>query len=854
MSNTLRITGMASGMDTDTTVKQLMKAYTTRLDSIKQDRQTIQWRQDLYRELLGEMNTFQSSYFDVLKKENYMLSGSSYNTFDTTYPTSNDSTIVTAVGGAGALNGTYKLKDITLAKTASTKDVSAIQTIKQGFNSVSIKPVINGANNTININGKNITIDTNTYDNMSALASNINTKLKDSKIDNVSAQVTKDGTGIEFKPVQTLTSDQNIKISVDGKEYNVTLKSGIYTMEQMADSINTQIASFKDGKTGEKLILGKVQASAIYDGTNSKLIFEKLDSASVVTVANGAVTKEIDAANKELGVAWSSASVTVAGKNGDGVTDISSNSIDERDTMKFKINFTAGVNDKLNFKIGNDSYEITIDTSKSYDLTGLDKDTGLIQQINEQLKSASKNGGAGEDITSKLAAQLSPDGTRIQFVNKEPSSQMNFSGSAMSSIGFSSTTTGIYPSSYDKMSSLVKGVVSFTINDKKITYNFSGADKDKTINDIMNDISSRAGVKTSYSEIAKKFTIETNDTGADQKLKVQWDTSDTASVDFLNKTFGITETIAGLGTFEKTGNDATVKITDPKGESATITQSKNSFSIDGVTYNLLQETYSTPDKEMSITLTQNTQKSFDKIKDFVTKYNDLINKINTKLTEKHDRNYKPLTDEEKTAMKEDQIKQWEDKAKQGLLKNDNDLQNMLYSLRSAIYQSVDGVGISLTDIGISTSQDYMAGGKLVIDEAKLKNALANNGDEVAKLFTKTSSSQSMYTSSLTPNERNTRNSEEGILQRVNDIFKDYTRTVDGKGSLLKKAGIKGDRTEIQNLLSDQLKEKDKAIKAMLTKISDKETKYYKQFANLEVYMNQMNAQSSWLTQQLGTNS
>ncbi|KOA21043.1 flagellar hook-associated protein 2 [Clostridium homopropionicum DSM 5847] len=854
MSNMLRITGMATGMDTDNTVKQLLSPYNARLDKVKQDKQILQWKQEIYRDLLGAMNVFQSSYFDVLKPDTYMLSSNSYNTFDTTYPTSTDSAIVTAVGGSGALNGNYIVKDITLAKTASTTNDGVIQTIKQATSNVAIKPVIDDSNKTLNVNGTDITIDKATYDSMSALATNINSKLKSAGITNVSAQVATDGTGIKFAPIKVLHEDdpdttainedetQTITIFVDGHDYEVQLKPGNYTMQQMADSINTQIGNIKDATTGERLIVDKVQAKAIYDGTNSKLIFEKLNATSSVTITNGTVNDYvIDDTHKDPGLTWNSIALTVTGKNGDGTTNIADNNSDAKDTMKFKIKIDDS-NKTLTFNFAGTTKTITLD-SGDYDL-GNDT-TGLIKAINDKI---------GAD-TDKIKAQLSWDGNKIEFVNTSPSSQVTVNGTAMTTLGFPSSTTQIYPSSYDKMAGLLSsnssGILSFTVNGKKITYNFSGADKNKSINDILNDISAKADVKTSYSEISRKFTIESSNTGANQELKIEWNDSDTSSKNFLNSIFGVT----GTGSYLKNGSDAIVTIKDPKGNSSTIYQSKNNFTVDGVTYNLLQDTHSSdPNKEMTITLTQNSTKAFDKIKDFVSKYNDIIDKINTKLTEKYDRNYKPLTDDQKEDMKEDEIKQWEEKAKQGLLKNDSDLQNMMYSLRSAVNKSVEGVGITLSDIGISVSSDYMSGGKLVIDETKLKSELSNKGDQIARLFTKSSTSQPIYSASLTQDQRLTRNSEEGVLQSINDILKDYTRTMDGKGSLVQKAGIKGDRSELDNLLSDQVKEKDKIIKEMIASISEKEDRYYKQFASLEAYMNQMNAQSAWLAQQLGTSS
>ena len=47
----------------------------------------------------------------------------------------------------------------------------------------------------------------------------------------------------------------------------------------------------------------------------------------------------------------------------------------------------------------------------------------------------------------------------------------------------------------------------------------------------------------------------------------------------------------------------------------------------------------------------------------MTKYNELIEKINGKITEERDRNYQPLTDQEREKLTDKQAEQWDDKAK-----------------------------------------------------------------------------------------------------------------------------------------------------------------------------------------------
>lgn len=360
----------------------------------------------------------------------------------------------------------------------------------------------------------------------------------------------------------------------------------------------------------------------------------------------------------------------------------------------------------------------------------------------------------------------------------------------------------------------------------------------KQLLDKINTNSQLSGsVRAYYSEVTGKITIETTKTGENAKIQITEENSTK-----LQELGLITGT-------EVSGKNAKFKIIIPgETNSVEITDKQNNtFSLDGITYSL---------KEVGTTkfsVVINSQPSIDKIKDFINKYNEIIDKINSKLTEKRAYSYKPLTDDQKKDMKEDEIKKWEEKAKEGLLKGDSILQNIVYNMRQAFFESVKDVGISLQEIGLSTSSDYTQKGKIIIDESKLKRALEVRPQDVLNLLTKTSSTA--YDPNSTYQGRTTRNSENGIFQRLKDILEDNIRTTRNsngkKGVLLEKAGIKGDFSEFNNLLTNELKQKDRVINDLNDKLFDKENKYYQQFAKLEKAMQKYNDQSAWLSSQLG---
>lgn len=174
-------------------------------------------------------------------------------------------------------------------------------------------------------------------------------------------------------------------------------------------------------------------------------------------------------------------------------------------------------------------------------------------------------------------------------------------------------------------------------------------------------------------------------------------------------------------------------------------------------------------------------------------------------------------------------------------------------MRKALFDKVEGVSISVFDIGISTGA-YYERGKLTLDEAKLKSALMNNFDEVVKLFTTKPEDSGVNT--VNDREKVVQNyNQSGITQRIYDILQKNIRTTRDssgkKGILLEKAGIVGDASEFNNLIVDEIKAKDSMIQKMLEIMYQKEEAYYRKFTAMEKMLSQMESQSVWLMQQLG---
>jgi flagellar capping protein FliD len=272
----------------------------------------------------------------------------------------------------------------------------------------------------------------------------------------------------------------------------------------------------------------------------------------------------------------------------------------------------------------------------------------------------------------------------------------------------------------------------------------------------------------------------------------------------------------------------------------------NTFNHEGMIYTFT-DTFNLDGTEEAIQIgvSTNTTELMDSIRQFVDEYNKVLTEINDLLSQKRDRDYRPLSDDERRAMSEDEVKAYEEKARAGIVANDQDLRRLQNQLRSAIYQKVEGVGLTMSDIGITTSPNFKDGGLLVINEDKLRNAIENNYDQVVSLFTK--SSDIPYEDNA---RRGQRTSEVGIAHRLNDIMQDAVRTTrdssNNKGYLVDKAGIQNDASAVQNSIQRQLDQYDKRISALLDRWYRQEQSYYMMFARMETAMMRMQSQQNSL--------
>lgn len=513
-------------------------------------------------------------------------------------------------------------------------------------------------------------------------------------------------------------------------------------------------------------------------------------------------------------------------------------------------------------EINLDFANFILDTKKEFGLTTTTSTGTLVNKSVSSLDWVKSAASSNESIATVSAYSSAVRGTYNITVDRLAE---NFSAASSSNITIGSDTSNIA----SQFNLSANDTIEFTIktNTGEKTFTYTNLDT-VSLSDIVNDINSaNLGVTAVYDSEIDRFFLQTDNTGSENWMKITdtstfagggtFITGDTSKLQLKYDNGGSSVSLANGQQYS--GVDAQIDF----GEAKDIVMSSNQFTINGISFNLKST------GSFTVQVATDVDAVYDKIKTFVEKYNEIVEKVSTKLTEKRYRDYLPLTEEQKEELSEKEIELWEEKAKSGLLRNDSILSRTMYSIRSGMYEQVSGVTGSydqLTEIGITT-ESYISGstgGKLVIDETKLKEAIQNDVDSVLELLFKEPSDalKDKSESDMTAAEIEQKRSESGLINRL------YDNMIAGMKEIINKSGP-GDDSEIfrnvkSNILIDfitqysgismlekDISDIDERIDDMYDYLDSVEDRYWRQFTAMEKAISQMNQQSMWLMSQLG---
>jgi flagellar hook-associated protein 2 len=337
-----------------------------------------------------------------------------------------------------------------------------------------------------------------------------------------------------------------------------------------------------------------------------------------------------------------------------------------------------------------------------------------------------------------------------------------------------------------------------------------------SLKDLMGKINnSGAGIHMFYDGSERKMFISSNNPGEDIYIQSTGGTAIEDSFIMSSLKIDLNNTDA-----YRAAKKATFYINGYKFEGL----NSNTITFGGITYTLKAET----SEPVYLEISQDINKAFNAISEFVEQYNKLITTINTKLKEPYYRNFPPLTDEQKEAMSDKEIELWEEKAKSGLIRKDIILTSAMSRLRIVMGSTLsDGDIRTLSQIGITTSANYLDGGLLNINEEKLRKALIENPNSVYNLFA----------------VNDEEGGKQGIAIKLQEILDLTIKTITDR------AGQDSSLID-RSYLAKQINDTEKRIETMEERLIKIEERYWQQFTAMEKALSEMYAQSDWLYMQL----
>ena len=342
-------------------------------------------------------------------------------------------------------------------------------------------------------------------------------------------------------------------------------------------------------------------------------------------------------------------------------------------------------------------------------------------------------------------------------------------------------------------------------------------DRTTTLNSLAKSMAN-AGINASYDANQGRFYLSSKDTGEKNAFTLTDDADGAA--------------LAALGLDLKKGDEGRIDAEDAQivYNGVTYKSSNNTFNINGLTF----EVSATGNEEQSFNVDADIDGIYQKVKNFVKDYNELITEMNKLYNAESSKGYEPLTSDEKDAMNDEDIENWEKKIKDSLLRRDSTISSLLSTMRTVLNKSVevtnaDGTTsrFSLSSLGIVTA-GWSERGLLHIEgdeddpdyaayENKLKAALTNNSAAVSKVFS-------------------------SLGGEIYNYMQKAMKSTESSSALT----FYEDKR-----MDNEIKDYKDEVKALQKKLADEEEKYYKQFSAMETALAKLQSQQTYLAQLFG---
>ncbi|MGN0141577.1 MAG: flagellar filament capping protein FliD [Roseburia sp.] len=354
---------------------------------------------------------------------------------------------------------------------------------------------------------------------------------------------------------------------------------------------------------------------------------------------------------------------------------------------------------------------------------------------------------------------------------------------------------------------------------------------DMTVSDFVSKLNS-AGVKASFDSGNQRLFVSSTDTGEanDFSLKSANDEGDK-----VLKALGLSMASTTYASTDYNTGNSRIQATDAKItlNGAEYTSTTNEFSINGLSITTLATTGA--DESLSVTVSTDSEGLYDKVKEFITSYNSLINEMTSLYNADSAKGYEPLTDDEKDQMSDAEIEKWEEKVKSALLRRDDTLQSLMSGMTTAMAKTytINGKAYSLSTFGIATLGIMNAA-------ENEQNAYHINGDEDDSAV---SGKEDKLLAAI-------KEDPDAVVSFMKELSKGLYNAIDTKmksSTLSSSYKVYNDK-EMASEYSDYTE----TITKWEDKLTSMEDYYYDKFSAMETALAKLNSQQSSLAGLLGS--
>jgi len=878
----IRLSGMASGLDTDSIVQALVSSYSYKKSKYEKAQTKLGWTQEAWKSLNTKVYSLYSNVSNLRFSTAYSLKKTSVS----------DSTKASVKAASGAPNGTQTLK---ITNTAKAGYLTGEQINASSSSTTLAQLGYTGGDAKINVNTKDGTksITLSATSTMSDVEKQLKEAGLNASYDStykrfyISAKDTGADNDFTLTGANTggATALYKLGIAVGTSTSNpYSQYDSLYGGSDAAtqQKIENAVAAYKSSSSNIEKYTAQSNnlLNAITYGTAYADVKDFYSSLSGTKTESGA---DIDTAKLEtlakLGSGRESAIITknsdgtyttyskTTAKDADGNTVYKSEdgkyiSAEERYTNGGKTYKKNSDGAYVNVSDENDTYsgdtaDLTktvtykkVSESKSY-VSGSDADTKTYTKNSDDTytcdgktytkRDDGKYYAEGEAADSKNGVTITEkveytSSTEIRDAEAAADAYKditkNIDEKALSTYSSNLSTVTAFESTKDtSLTSSDKYTIAGLTSDIHDAYNKGG--KDAVSNLIAGNGTDSDAYAAKVAALTTSISSEQTKLDANKLVKELAAIKDTTSSEYQTALKNMVETVNSAHDLSSNAQYNT-KAKKVDGEDAEIwlngvqyTGSSSTFTINNLTIEALA---TTGNDEISITTSTDTQGIYDKVKDFLTEYNNIINEMTKLYNADSSKGYDPLTDDEKDSMSDKEIEKWETKIKDSLLRNDTTLSGVMSAMTTAMSQAVEinGKKYSLSSFGIHTL------GYLNAADNE-QNAYHIDGDEDD---TNTSGNADKLMTAISEDP-------DTVMQFMQQVT---TNLYNAIGDKMKSTTLSSAFTIYNDKqMATQYTDYTKLIKEWETKISNKEDYYYKKFSSMESALTKLNSTQSSLS-------